>query len=182
MNYTLKKTESTTYQLRHKDGNGMYWADITLSEYDKAGRIQVASDFGDWQYYWGACGKPFKEFLLEIGKDYVAGKWGADRHFNLAKTIQVLKEWIEEDTKCGYISSGKSAALLNEIALIEEEGPITEMQLHLFADDNCPALLECDAGLIEVTYDYTPQFNRFWSMVWTDFTSILKTEIKTDQP
>ena len=51
--YTVTKTTVEKYTIRHSTGR--YWADIVLDCGVNSGRIQVASDFGDWQYFFGAC-------------------------------------------------------------------------------------------------------------------------------
>lgn len=47
----IEKTQIELYKVRLDGGQG--WADISIDAKEKSGRIQIASDWGAWQYYWG---------------------------------------------------------------------------------------------------------------------------------
>ena len=100
-NMTIEKTTVECYRLRHSSG---MWADITIDANKETGRIQIASDYGSWQNYWGSCGKPFKLFLQSLDKYYVAGKFGASKWFDAVKTVAEYRAVIKENIKDGYIS------------------------------------------------------------------------------
>jgi hypothetical protein len=76
--YTIEKSQCEVYILRRREGSE-YWADITVHCNNNAGRIQIASDYGSWQNYWGHCACPFKEFLIKLSRDmdYAATKFRA---------------------------------------------------------------------------------------------------------
>lgn len=86
--YAVTKTHVECYKLR-RPGTGDGWADITLDVNGNAGRIQIASDYGSWEHYWGSCGCPFKEFLINLSKDihYAAGKFGEGKWFDQEATM-----------------------------------------------------------------------------------------------
>ncbi len=92
--YTFTKTIVECYKFRNPAGG---YADITIDAIGTTGRISIASDWGDYQYYWSACGKPFKEFLSQLGIDYLAGKFGANKFFDLDTTIRLYKEQVREN-------------------------------------------------------------------------------------
>jgi hypothetical protein len=94
LKYIIEKAQCEVYMLRLRKGGG-YWADITLHCHNNAGCIQIASDYGRWQYYWGACGCPFKEFLTELNDmEYVASKFGA-KNMDDNTTPQFKRFWDE---------------------------------------------------------------------------------------
>lgn len=82
--FSINKNTVEQYKIRHSSGS--CWADIVLDSGDGCGRIQIASDFGDWQYYWGSCGCSFKKFLTEIDMGYFAGKVGESDWFDIDAT------------------------------------------------------------------------------------------------
>ena len=50
---TVTKSTVEVYKIR---SNEFAWADITIDASGNKGRISIASDYGSWQNYWGACG------------------------------------------------------------------------------------------------------------------------------
>src|SRR5665648_835244 len=93
-NFTIEKTTVECYKIRHK--SGMYWADITIDSLGKQGRISISSDYGNYANFWGACGCEFKEFLTGLNLGYAAGKFGADRWFDLDATLKGYKRDLIE--------------------------------------------------------------------------------------
>ncbi len=91
--YKITKSTCEVYKLRHECG--MYWADITLDCGEKSGRIQIASDYGTWQNYWGCCGCSFKEFLTRLDVEYTAGKFRARNAEDREITPQFKRFWNE---------------------------------------------------------------------------------------
>lgn len=43
------------------------WAVITVNE--RTGMLQIASDWGNWQFRWACPGEPFKTFLVGLDRD-----------------------------------------------------------------------------------------------------------------
>ena len=79
--FTTTRSTVECYKIRSDRG---LWADITIDANGKAGRVQIASDYGSWENYWGACGSEFKEFLCGLDIDYAAGKFGESKWFDLS--------------------------------------------------------------------------------------------------
>jgi hypothetical protein len=170
--FTITKSHVESYKVRHS--TGMYWADITIDSNDCKGRIQIASDFGDYQYYWGACGSPFKEFLLRIGIHYAAAKFGTDRWFDSDKTISDYKHAIRESRQCQSISREEARELYDELKNLAD--CIHEHEfVHIMWEqrklmnffDNCP----------DLSRDISPQFKTFWKHVWPVFLNELRNEL-----
>ena len=167
--YTITKSTVESYKIRHP--SGMYWADITVDGEDRQVRIQIASDWGDYQYYWGACGPGFKVFLQEIDMYYAAGKFGADRWFDHDKTITNWKNNVIEYRRQGDLEEAEARDIYDEIKELEEEGDYNNDQMfisHAMTKDAMVEFFDCD-GLCSVVYDITPQFRKFWATAWQVF-------------
>lgn len=172
-NYTITKSTVECYKIRHP--KLLYWADITVDHNGSKGRIQIASDFGDYQYYWGACGCSFKEFLCKIGIDYAACKFGADRCFDSEATITSYKETIIQYRRCGNLSDVEARKLFNEIKNLEDTSSENEFCAHLSHTNTLMDFFDWHPTLVRTI---TPQFKKFWNQIWPIFTTQLKNEIE----
>lgn len=177
MAYKITKSTVECYKIRQD--KGFYWADIVVDHNGNKGRISIASDFGSYQYYWGACGSSFKEFLCGIGIDYAAAKFGAGRWFDLEKTIKMYKEGILEYRRMDRMDKDYARKLFNSIKKVHEncdgsgeETFYAEMQRH-------DELMKYYDWMPTVGYDITPQFKNFWKELWPVFVGELKNEIKS---
>ncbi|QIK61261.1 hypothetical protein G7050_16020 [Dysgonomonas sp. HDW5A] len=155
----------------------MYWADITLDYSDKAGRIQIASDYGNWQNYWGACGSSFKEFLTKLDIYYAAGKFGADGWFDLDATLSSMRNDIKEAVKNKELSKAESKELLEEVESLEQCSSVHEYYDMVYRDSDKLTTF-FDAADFPCKKDVTPQFKRFWNEAWTVFINQIKEELK----
>ena len=165
--FKIEKSTVECYKIRHESG---YWADITIDSAGETGRIQIASDYGDYQRYWGSAGTNFKEFLTGLGIEYAAKKFGADRWFDLDKTITCLKTRIAENIE------DKEELKEFENELIELNNSSCLEEFCSIARD-CEKLWEFEDGRPDLRYSITPQFKSFWKNVWPIFINQLKTEI-----
>lgn len=177
--YTVRKGTSEYYQVRHK--TGMYWANISIVCYEKAGEIQIRSDFGDWSFYWGSCGSSFKEFLQRLDIGYVARKFGEDSYFDFDKTISWYKQDLIEFRREESISAEKAREIYDQIKEAEDEG-FTErnaFQTRIYSsmESLSSYLMDGDMGVIEII---SPRFNNFWDGPWKKFMEQLKEETKIE--
>lgn len=173
----LSITKSTVecYKIRHPKGH--FWADINIDADWNRGRIQIASDFGDWQNYWGACGQDFKEFLLNLDKGYAAGKFGADHYFDCDTTVAQLKRDILIRRRSEEFTADKAREAYREAKELEDEG---------YRDGNAFGVALMHTAHLwgiqhdtpDLTYTCEPGFNNFWSEVWPFFVSFLKAELQ----
>ena len=174
----ITKSTVICYKIRFKESS--LWADITIDENDKAGRLQIASDFGDWQYYWGSCGESFKKFLIGLDIHYTAGKFGADRWFDLDKTIALLKSQVEEYLSYeGYLSKTNLKTLKEklsaEIKILEHEVSCKDEFIHKMWDSE--ELIKMFDSSPDIITGIEPLFQRFWDEIWSVFVQELKKEI-----
>jgi hypothetical protein len=153
--FTVSKSTVECYKIRH--ANGMYWADITIDAKDKTGRIQIASDFGDWQNYWGACGTDFKTFLASLDKYYAGDKFNADRWFDHAKTLAGFRSHLDDVPKTDRTTARK------EIKELEDYVHEEEFKAHLY---DCDTLMRLFDNCPDIVRGLTPGFLRFWEMIW----------------
>lgn len=172
--YTITKSTIENYKLRHE--SGMYWADINIDAKGKTGRIQIASDFGDWQYYWGACGLSFKEFLIKLDIHYVAGKFGESHWFDIDKTIKLNKEILIDYRKREEIDEDiarKGWIELEELADCDNSNDFhnrwyEQKSLYTIFDGERP----------DSSYSVSPRFKEFWNKLWPVFCDELRSELK----
>jgi hypothetical protein len=165
--YTIEKTLVECYKLRSTTGS--YWADITIDSIGTKGRIQIASDFGSYQNYWGACGCSFKEFLQRLNIEYAADKFGEDKWFDLDATIKLLRERILDE----FHHEDDKDEVLSELKELESCSNKEE-----FCDQirNCKNIWQMEDGMPSLCYAITPQFKRFWDEIWPVFIDHLKKE------
>lgn len=173
-NFSASKTTVECYKIRHK--SGMYWADITIDAGEKGGRIMIASDFGTWQNYWSSPGDSFKQFLMSLNMEYVADKFGADRHFDQAATLCGYRARILEIRKQEGLTAEHARKLFDQCKGLEDYTHENEFCMELRGShelmrffDHCP----------DLSRDTTPGFKRFWKSVWPAFLDMLKEELKT---
>ena len=172
--YSIKKSLSQVYKFRRPQAS--YWADITLDDNGTCGRIQIASDFGAWQYYWGACGCPLKEFLIGLNYHYVAGKFKVEEDFFEDETILRYKKDLLAERRNEGISQQDARLVYDEIQSLYQILTAIGFEHHIV--DHCPNLYEF--------YDYIPPmvmkkqrlFEMFWNSVWQVFVAELKNELQ----
>lgn len=169
--FSITKSKVECYKIRHT--SGMYWADITIDSNGTTGRIQVASDYGDWQNYWGACGCLFKQFLTEIDMHYTAGKFGESKWFDEQKTIQVYKQTIIEWRRNDDIDAERAREMWTEISNLNSSDE-TAFAYQVMGD--CPSFYQY-SETPEMYHSVSPQFRSFWKNVWPVFINLIKQEI-----
>ena len=173
--FTIEKSNVVCYKIRHPK-SGMYWADITIdTPGEKRGRIMIASDYGDWQYYWGSVGGGFKDFLCNINIGYVAGKFGADRHFDQMATIKSMKKEVIKLRRSEDINSETARNIWKDIESLDDYNDSQTFGYVAYNSTYLTELFDCGPDLI---YDYTPQFRKFWKTIWPVFIDQLKKEIE----
>lgn len=172
----IEKTTVECYKLRITGGNRT-WADITVDSNDNAGRIQIASDYGSWENYWGACGSSFKQFLIDLTKDihYTANKFGEARWFDQEATMTGLKSAVEE---CDEDEEFKEL-LREELKALDDCTEVNSFFHIAYESDNLYKLW--DTGP-DIQYGINPAFEAFWEKVWPFFVEELKKELSTENP
>ena len=170
MEITKEKVE--VYKIRGIEMGG--WADITIDDNGKRGRISISSSHGDWAYYWHQCGTSFKDFLCGLDIGYISGKFGCSNHFNLNDTIESWKQSVIDERKQEYLSKDEARFLFNEIKEIEEMGPNKEGVKHMLW--NTEKLLSFFESSPHLVTEISPSFRFFWDKIWKPFTEGLKKE------
>jgi len=167
----ITKTTIECYKLRYSNG---HWADITIDAKDNTGRIQIASDFGSWQNYWGACGSDFKTFLLGLDIHYAANKFGEGNYFDVDKTISLHKKQIIEARKSESISEEMARELFEKLDGLNEAST-SDIFCHLWYEDN---KLFNYFEHPDLCRDISPMFQRFWDIIWKPFCDELRSEVQ----
>jgi hypothetical protein len=175
-NFKIEKTTVECYKIRHESGN--YWADITIDVTgDRSGRISISSDYGNYANYWGACGRGFKQFLVDLNLEYAADKFGADRWFDLDCTLQGYKERLLENRRDETYTAEQAREIWDEIEELKDCTGKSEFEARMWNQgklmrmyDHCP----------DIDHGITPHFRKFWQTVWPIFVNAIKQEIYTD--
>lgn len=176
--FTVTKSTVESYKIRfNKIG---YWADINIDSGERSGRIQIASDFGDWQYYWGACGKSFKEFLTKLNIEYCADKFGCGRWFDHAKTITSWKEYLFEQRRNDYVSQKDARTIYEQIKELEDCDEQNVFNALVWEKHELMELFDHNP---DICHDVNPLFKRFWNEIWKPvFVEALKNELTETVP
>ena len=170
--FTISKSTVESYKIRFPKNHT--WADISVDPGEKSGRIQIASDYGDWQYYWGSCGSQFKEFLIDLNIGYAACKFGEDKFFDLNSTIESLRNRIMD--YAGPEDKDALAGLLHELDELKNSSCKEEF-VHKI--QNCDAIMEMENYSPDLCFTINPLFKIFWEGLWKVFVDELKNEIKS---
>jgi hypothetical protein len=162
--FATTKSTIECYKIRSTDG-GFAWADITIDANGTTGRIQIASDYGNWQNYWSHCGTDFKSFLGRINSQYAAEKFSAQPWIDVAGTVQLYKETLFSYRRAESITAEDARDLYRSINDLKHEchttiGPAVEH------DDKLLRFLFRFLGSPEFCHEPNGHFVRFWKELW----------------
>lgn len=165
---TIDKTTIECYKIRHQNGS---YADIAIDDSDDKGRIQIASDYGNWSYYWSAFGDNFKQFLIDLNIEYVANKFGTDRHFDLIGSIKLLKDLIiNEHSHDKKIKKDLLTELRKFEVYCDGENDYINRCMN---GEHIYKILD---GVPDICIGISPSFKNFWENTWVIFVEKLKKE------
>ncbi len=172
-NFIFKKTTVECYKFRHE--SGMYWADITIDVTgDRSGRISIASDYGNYSNFWGACSSGFKQFLVDLNFQYAADKFGADRWFDLDLTLKGYKTRLLKNRIDETYTAEQASEIWDEIKELEDCSSITEFEVRMW---NQSKLMKMFDHCPDIDYGIKPQFKSFWNTIWPIFIKEIKSEL-----
>jgi hypothetical protein len=172
------------YRLR-EFSNTHTWADIYIDAPPDAqfGAIMIRSDYGSWDYFWGSCGMPFKEFITSnMDKTYLIGKFmhGRNKEFREDYWQEEATKLINEAIASDGFDSKQGETLLEELnELIEYHDFKSADGLYAIIRESFP---ELDTFFQESDHypkaDYTPaQLTMFMEECWPAFIELLKAEV-----
>lgn len=166
----IEKSLVECYRMR----DGYEFADFTIDAHEHAGRVSVASSYGSFEYYWGACGCPLKEFLGRIDMDYAARKFGQANWFDLDKTIVGFQSQVDEEKE--FKAQTWLEIIQAEINYLKSASCKEELN-HMLWEDSPELMSLCDHQPdVQVSID--PHFKTFWNKFWLPFVEYLKEELK----
>ena len=177
MEKQFKITKSTVEQYKIRHESGMYYADIVLDHNGEKGRIQIASDYGSWQNYWGSCGCSFKEFLTRIDMWYFAGKVGENNWLDFEATKNKMYQDIKEARMCRQIDAEEAKEICMEAKHVFDSANSKSAYEHLIYNSEKIWKLYQDPSSIPVETGISPQFKRFFNEAWAAFIEEIKKEI-----
>jgi hypothetical protein len=163
-NFQVSKSTVECYKIRSTNG-GFAWADITIDANERGGRIQIASDYGNWSNYWGAAGSDFKDFLKRISHDYAASKFGAERWIDVKATVAMYKRDLLEQRREERLEQEEARQIYDEIDDLKMESHSTLVQ----AIQHSAYVLDFINSVYdmpELCYEDNPHFLHFWNELW----------------
>ena len=161
--FTVAKSTVELYKIRHT--SGCYWADITIDANGRTGRISIASDYGSWSNYWGACGKGFKSFLASINEGYVAEKFGAEPRIDVEASAKSWRNRILESRREEHITDEEARDAWDEIEGLAMYGH-SQVEAELLQSNHLIEFLREWADYDWFEYEPCPRFARFWKEIW----------------
>jgi hypothetical protein len=170
--FSIKKSSIEVYYIRPK-GHHCGWADISIDEGEKSGRVSISSDYGNWAYYWGACGSGFKQFLIALDIHYAAGKFGSGSYFDHEATMKKIRTDILNARREDFLTKDKAREMWDSLTDLEDcNSKETFVTLCWYS----PIMELYDTGP-NIISTIEPGFRRFWETTWKSFISELKNEI-----
>jgi hypothetical protein len=151
-----------------------YWADISIDEGNNAGRISISSSNGNWSYYWGACGEPFKRFLIRLDIHYTAGKFRCGNALDLPSTIESWKRQLLERRRQYDIEAEEAREIYDQIDTIA--GSCNTRGDLEFELAQCDELIRFLAYDPDIQTKIDTQFKVFWTKIWPHFIEAIKEE------
>lgn len=155
--------------------NGWSWA--TLIARDN-GQVFIASDYGNWFYWWSHHGCPsIKHFLIDIGEDYLRGKLGGiPRHFNQERVVTMMLQSIVERRREGRLEKEKAReawAALKE--RIDCYGSAEAFGQAVFDNDALDGLFDYED--LRGGMEHEPGLIQFTERLWPLFVAELRREL-----
>lgn len=154
----ITKSQIELYRIRGAKNGG--WADISINEGYKSGRISISSGQGSWSYYWGACGESFKKFLCGLDISYTSMKFGCGNVFDQEATIKEWKQTVIKERRDEDIDAEKARELFDEIKSMESEDQ--EMMKVMVWNSGILSFFE---GVPPMHTRIDPAFEWFWDNV-----------------
>lgn len=174
-----KSSDLELYQIRGKNFEG--WADIVLIIRDKTVSVMIASDYGSFSYYWGACGFDPKQFLISLNWDYAMK--------NLSDYKNYISDPEANDRKVKrLIIEARRNGSLNNLTARDAWEELTELDSCRNYDLYINELVSSEY-FEEVfgEYEHLPDEKtrcpccvEFWEKCWIPFTNQLKQELSLE--
>jgi len=161
--FTVAKSTVECYKIRVTDG--FAWADITIDANERGGRICIASDYGNWQNYWGAAGSDFKAFLGKISEDYAASKFGAEQQIDVQATVVMWKKDLLECRRAEDYTGDEARQIYDALEEVKHESHYTFVQA-VQSTDKVMDFINQVYGSPEICHEPNPHFARFWKELW----------------
>jgi hypothetical protein len=113
---------------------------------------------------------------MQIGIDYAASKFGESQWFDFDETIKSYKQGIIELRRYEHFTAEHAREIYDEIKELAEESSyhLNDFQMQIQGKEN---LMKHFNWCPDVRHDISPQFKKFWKMIWGVFLEELKQEI-----
>lgn len=180
METTITKTKTETYTLR---GKGSLWAKINLDCGKESVNVMISSDYGEFNYYWGACGTDPKKFLANLNWHYCMKKLmgGTDNLYipDFNSRLKSFKKLIIESRKEQSITKEYAREAWKEmLSIFDYCGNSNDVYFSKVMDSSEFANIIYDFEAIPEDTRVKPVVNHFWENVWLPFVGELKKELE----
>ncbi len=158
--YITKTVEGTL--LKYEMRSLGEWGRIIIDE--PRNTIMCYTSLGNYNYSWGAPGNSFLTFLTQLNYGYAMGNFlsGEESYFDVDKTIQVMKEHIDDNLEEGSYTQEQADDMLENIE--DAEGYHKDEFMGQIRDG---AYGKNDHDYWErAFYGYHPRTVRFWELIW----------------
>jgi len=136
---------------------------------DTGGNLTIAGDYGDYSNYWGAMGTGgVIPFLKSLNMDYMAGKLGVEKKFDLEATCLGIKNLIIEQRRTNYVTGEQARSAFDEIESIESER-MDSKDAFCYMFWSAHSAFEPFMDSPDLVEDIHPRFKTFFSQVWQPF-------------
>lgn len=170
---SFTKVSAECYHVRTKCGWG--WATFIVRD---NGQVFIASDYGNWFYWWSHHGGPsIKHFLIDIGDDYLRGKLGGRRdHFNGEASLSEAKRIVLERRHRGSLDKAAARDAWDALAReVDEMGSAETFARSIL--DNAALRDQFDYGGLPIVMEDDPQLVAFVERLWPLFVAELRREL-----
>jgi hypothetical protein len=170
----VSKATAEVYHLREA-GTHKTWADIYIHETsEKSGALLIRSDFGSWDYYWGACGHGFKKFLIGLNDSYFSEKlmYGRSYEFYPDVWFKELRQHLDEL----QLDPEEYGECIDELEKTDEQGFRTIEAVTSYIYNNCDTLYSAVEDWPDS--EHLPLRLTHFLEIWHEFQQLLKEELK----
>lgn len=158
-----------TYKIPSEPGHGG-WAKFVI---DDDGYFSVVSDYGNYAFHWTAFGDNFREFLLDIGPDYLMGKLSNGKYvFDADATRAACQYRLKDLRKDSTIEKDEARDMWDAIGELNSE---EEFRAFFQDDSDIEELFEEWWDMMR--QDYPSDLKDFATRVYPRFVAMLKAEL-----
>lgn len=151
------------------------WANFYIDEIGEGGTLSIVSDYGNWSYTWPATGGTLKQFLPSLDIYYTAKKFGADKYFDIDRTLENAREFILISRRDNSLDKESARELYDEVSALARTHPNSSNEFFYLTREDCPNLFKLFyENSLNLYFKIDPAFEEFWRLFWIPLMEYLK--------